>query len=265
MMYLCAKQFRLQRYFIRLAYNGTRYHGWQIQPNAVTVQEILTHAISLLLRREVEITGCGRTDTGVHASMFFAHFESEEILDAAACFKLSEKLNAFLSADISIATIFPVASDMHARFSAVSRSYEYRIARQKNPFLPEFSHYFSGPLDVEKMNSAAQLIMEYRDFSCFSKAHTQTKTNNCLITEARWEEEKEVLIFKISADRFLRNMVRAIVGTLIDVGLGKIDESDVRRIIQSGDRCMAGKSMPAAGLFLTKVEYPDSVFTYKRD
>ncbi len=255
----------MPRYFIRLSYNGTRYHGWQIQPNAITVQQEITTAISLLLRHDVEITGCGRTDTGVHAECFFAHMETAKELTSENQQRLCNKLNAFLSDDIAIEKIFPVADDTHARFSAISRTYEYRITQQKQPFLQEFAHFFPLALDIEKMNRCARLLMEYRDFSCFSKSHTQTHTNDCSITEAQWQFKNNLLVFKISADRFLRNMVRAIVGTLVDAGLGKIDENDIHQIIQSGIRSKAGKSMPARGLFLTDVGYPAELLTCMRD
>jgi len=251
----------MPRYFIKLAFNGTVYHGWQLQPNALTVQQVLSEALSMILRHDTPITGCGRTDTGVHAARFFAHFDLEPALTPFACTKLAFKLNAFLPKDISIESIFPVPDEAHARFSALSRTYEYRISRKKNPFLKEFSHQYTLPLDLNKMNDYAAIIKEYRDFSCFSKSHTETKTNDCKITEAFWFEDQDQLIFRITADRFLRNMVRAIVGTLIEAGRGKIDETALRAIITSGDRCEAGKSMPACGLFLTEVRYPEALFS----
>lgn len=255
----------MQRYFIRLSYKGTHYHGWQLQPNATTVQQVMGEALKLILQQLTELTGCGRTDTGVHAEMFFAHFETTKKLSAEALLKLCNKLNALLTDDILINEIFCVAPDTHARFSAIARTYEYRIIQHKHPFLQELACHFSRPLDVAMMNRCASIIMEYRDFSCFSKAHTQTFTNDCKITEAYWEEKNQVLVFKITADRFLRNMVRAIVGTLIEAGLGKITEADIRKIIQSGKRGNAGKSMPACGLFLTEVRYPEGLLIYNQD
>lgn len=255
----------MPRYFIKLAFNGTAYHGWQLQPNAITVQQILGEALSMILRHETGLTGCGRTDTGVHASEYFAHFETDPALTAFACRNLTAKLNAFLPKDISIEKIFPVPDDAHARFSALSRTYEYRISRKKNPFLEEFSFQYTLPLDIGRMNACAKIITEFRDFSCFSKSHTQTKTNDCMISGAEWIQQGDQLIFRITADRFLRNMVRAIVGTLIDAGRGKTDEDGIREIILSGNRCEAGKSMPACGLFLTAVRYPEDILIYMRD
>jgi tRNA pseudouridine38-40 synthase len=253
--YLCKK---MQRYFLKLAYKGTAFHGWQIQPNAHSVQAELCRAASLLLQSETEITGCGRTDTGVHATEFYAHFDSENLL--ADCVDFVYRLNAILPFDIAVSEVFPVQADAHARFSALSRTYEYRITSKKNPFVKELACHFSRPLDLKVMNHLASVLMEYCDFSCFSKAHTQTKTNNCTISRAAWEEKNDLLIFTITADRFLRNMVRAIVGTLVEAGLGNLDEAGLREILKSGDRSNAGKSMPAEGLFLTKVEYPKDIF-----
>lgn len=252
----------MPRYFIKLAFNGTAYHGWQVQPNAITVQQVVGEALGMILRHDTEITGCGRTDTGVHASEFYGHFEVTPALTPFACSRLTSKLNAFLPKDISIQDIFPVPADAHARFSALARTYEYRISRKKNPFLREFAYHYTQPLDLEKMNACATILKEYQDFSCFSKTHTQTKTNNCKITEARWFEENDQLIFRITADRFLRNMVRAIVGTLLEAGRGKMDATGLREIIASGNRSEAGKSMPACGLFLTEISYPKEILTY---
>jgi tRNA pseudouridine38-40 synthase len=249
----------MNRYFIQLAYKGTAYHGWQLQNNAVTVQEVLESALSLLLREKSELTGCGRTDTGVHASEFFAHFESEKDLLPAVLKKYGDKLNGLLPDDITVRSIFRVPPDMHARFSALSRTYEYRLLRRQNPFDVEFTHFYRFPLNVERMNRGAEILMEYTDFSCFSRSHTQTKTNDCRIMQARWEEHGSLLVFRITADRFLRNMVRAISGTLLELGRGKIDEDALRSIILSKDRCKAGKSMPAKALFLTHVEYPEGI------
>lgn len=256
----------MYRYFIHLAYNGTAYHGWQLQPNAVTVQQVLTDALRLILRFQVILTGCGRTDTGVHASCFYAHFETDDFMSAEDCAQLTKKLNNILPNDISLYSVFPVATDTHARFSASARSYEYRIARRKNPFTTDFSYRFTPPLDLERMNEGARIIAEYSDFSCFSKSHTQTHTNLCRITKAEWTRPADdLLVFNITADRFLRNMVRAIVGTLLEMGQAKLDAAGLRAIISSGNRCEAGQSMPARGLFLVQVEYPEGLLTYNPD
>lgn len=255
----------MHRYFIQLAYDGTAYHGWQYQPNALSIQQLVAEALSMILRTGTELTGCGRTDTGVHASCFYAHFDREQPLTALACQQLADKLNAFLPADISILRLFPVAADTHARFSACARTYEYRISRQKDPFTRAFTYLYRFSPDLKRMNAGARIIMEYRDFSCFSKSHTQTKTNDCHIHLAEWTEENGLLIFRITADRFLRNMVRAIVGTLLDMGRGKLDEAALRALLVSGNRSEAGQSMPAHGLFLTDVAYPEGLLTYTPD
>jgi tRNA pseudouridine38-40 synthase len=242
------------RYFIHLQYNGTPYHGWQIQPNASSVQETLNEALSRIFHQTIETTGCGRTDTGVHAQDFYAHFELEtEIQDVSMVLK---KFDSMRLKGICVLDIFPVADDLHARFSATSRTYEYRIMRRRNPFLENQAHYIYGALDVEKMNQAAQYLLGKKDFSAFSKSNTQVFTDICTVSFAQWEAKDELLIFTITADRFLRNMVRAIVGTLLDVGYQKIDPSSIPEIIKSGNRSQAGISVPACGLFLTKVEYP---------
>ncbi|OFY90221.1 MAG: tRNA pseudouridine(38-40) synthase TruA, partial [Bacteroidetes bacterium RIFOXYA2_FULL_33_7] len=233
------------RYFIELAYKGTKYFGWQIQPNSVSVQAELTKCISILLAEEISITGAGRTDTGVHARFFIAHFDSKQH-DLDQQENLIFKCNRFLSPDISIYKIYKVKHDAHARFDAISRTYEYHISRIKNPFLTEYSHYVYGKIDVKKMNEAADILFEYEDFTSFSKLHTDTKTNLCKIIYAKWEERDDsLLVFKIRANRFLRNMVRAITGTLLDVGLGKLSIQDFRNIIEAKNRCEAGSSMPA--------------------
>ncbi len=242
------------RYFIHLQYNGTPYHGWQIQPNATTVQETLDQALSRIFHQTVETIGCGRTDTGVHAEQFYAHFELEtEIADLQSVLK---KFDSMRLKGICVFDIFPVGDDLHARFSATSRTYEYRIMRRRNPFLENQAHYIYGALDIEKMNQAAQHLLGKQDFSAFSKSNTQVFTDICTISHAQWELKGDLLIFTITADRFLRNMVRAIVGTLLDVGNHKISASALPQIIQSGNRSNAGSSVPACGLFLTRVEYP---------
>ena len=246
------------RYFIRISYNGKNYHGWQLQENAVTVQQVLDYALSTILNADVRTTGAGRTDTGVHAREFFAHFDVKNLIQDIP--KLVFKLNSFLPDDISVFDILPVKEDAHARFDAISRTYKYQITKQKDPFNSEFSFYVYGDIDIDKMNKAAGILFEYVDFTSFSKTGTQVKTNNCRITYAKWEQSGYMLIFTITADRFLRNMVRAIVGTLLDNGRGMLDEEKFRNIIESKNRSDAGYSVPACGLFLEKIEYPEEVF-----
>lgn len=255
----------MQRYFIFFSYDGTAYHGWQIQPGAISVQQVLQHALSTILRQPVEVVGAGRTDAGVHASLMVAHFDVPEATPAAALcadlVALVARLNRFLPRDIAVERICPVVPEAHARFSAVARTYKYYIARRKNPFARQYSYYYASPLDVEAMNRAAAVLCEYRDFTSFSKLHTDVKTNNCRLVRALWEEEgADRLVFTIEADRFLRNMVRAVVGTLLDVGRGKLTVDGVRRIVAAKDRCAAGSSAPACGLFLVDVRYPKSLF-----
>ena len=246
-----------QRYFIELSYNGTNYHGWQLQKNAISVQEILNDRLSIILRQPIETTGCGRTDTGVHAKQFFAHFDFQSIdhrpwtMDK----NILRSLNAILPDDIAVRDIFPVAADAHARFDAKLRTYEYYILFNKVPFKQGYSWELRDKPDIERMNEAAKIIMEYTDFSCFSKSNTQVKTNNCKISAAKWEETVNGIVFRISADRFLRNMVRAIVGTLMMVGRNEIEPEEVRKIIESKNRSNAGTSVPACGLYLTEVKY----------
>jgi len=251
-----------QRYFIELAYDGTKYHGWQVQQNAVSVQELINKALSTLLRQEIETVGCGRTDTGVHAKEYFLHFATQPpeggAEDALQKFPLQgvRGLNALLPHDIAIKQIIPVHPDAHARFDATRRSYEYHIHFDKNPFLNGYSWLLRDRPDLDRMNRAAAIVMEYTDFSCFSKSNTQVKTNNCKIVNAVWEQTENGIVFKISADRFLRNMVRAIVGTLLMVGKGDMQPEDIRKIIESKSRSNAGMSVPACGLYLTEVKYP---------
>lgn len=244
------------RYFIQLSYNGSAYHGWQIQPNAVTVQETIQDALSKLLNTNISITGAGRTDTGVHAFQMFAHFDVDETFDTE---NLTFKLNSFLPKDIAIQSIFQVNADAHTRFHAIKRSYDYKISLKKNVFLFDYTHYVHQKLDVDKMNEAANILLEYTNFQCFSKSNTDVKTYNCKIEQAQWKQEGNLLIFTISADRFLRNMVRAIVGTLLNIGLSKIAVSDMHKILASKDRSEAGFSVPSKGLYLTEVLYPDNI------
>ncbi|MBN8642145.1 MAG: tRNA pseudouridine(38-40) synthase TruA [Flavobacteriales bacterium] len=240
------------RYFIELAYKGTHYHGWQYQPDAASVQETLEKALSVLLRTPIEIVGAGRTDAGVHAQQMFAHFDCEAIFEIPV---LVHKLNSYLPKDIAIFNIHKVNDDAHARFDATKRTYEYHIHTFKNAFECDDSWYYGLPLNVEKMNEACKILFNYSDFECFSKVNTDVNTFNCKIYEAHWQHNNDKLVFTISADRFLRNMVRAIVGTMINIGLEKISLTDFTKIIESKDRNKAGFSVPAHGLYLTKVEY----------
>ena len=246
------------RYFIKLAYNGTAYHGWQIQPNAASVQETLNKAFSVLLHSDISLMGAGRTDTGVHASEMYAHFDFETDFEIP---KLIHKLNSYLPKDIVIYSIFPVDSEAHARFDATKRTYEYHINSYKDVFSQEQSWYFHQELDIDLMNKAAQLLFNHTDFQSFSKVNTDVNTFDCTIFEAYWtwsgaKKEGNKLIFTISANRFLRNMVRSIVGTLVNIGLHKITLADFNTIIESKSREKAGFSVPAHGLYLTKIEYP---------
>lgn len=244
------------RYFIDLSYFGKAYHGWQVQPNAITVQEEVERVLSTYLRQEIKVTGAGRTDTGVHARQLVAHFDAPDLGDLK---QFCYKINAFLPNDIAFNQVYPVRADAHARFDAVARSYEYHIATRKDPFTQELAFQVPGELDVAPMNQAASILLKYTDFEAFSRTGSDVKTFNCQLTHAAWEVLPEGLIFTISADRFLRNMVRAVVGTLLEVGLGKCDLEQFRSIIQSKDRSKAGASAPAKGLYLTKVTYPDNI------
>ena len=243
------------RYFIEFSYNGTNYHGWQKQPNANTVQEEMEKCMSVLLQEEIELMGAGRTDSGVHATQMFAHFDSDTIIDPE---KIVSQLNSFLPSDISIVRIFSVKEDIHARFTAIGRTYKYYVSTEKNIFNPN-TYLFFKKLDVDKMNEACKYLMGEQDFTSFSKLHTDTFTNNCDITKAIWEQEGVNFVFTISANRFLRNMVRSVVGTLLDVGYGKIEVEEIKIIIEKKDRCSAGTSVPAKALFLTQVKYPNNI------
>ena len=241
------------RYFIEFSYNGSAYFGYQIQPKQISVQEELEKALSTILREPIKTTGAGRTDTGVHAKKMFAHFETQQNLDE----NLVHKLNSFLSENIAIKRIFEVADDLHARFDATYRTYEYYISLEKNPFSKDSSwqYWRQKPLDINLMNEACKILFEYDDFTSFAKLHTDNKTNICKIYKAEWEQLGNQLKFTISADRFLRNMVRAIVGTMVEVGSGKIKPNDLRKIIEDQFRNSAGVSAPAQGLFLVDVGY----------
>lgn len=244
------------RYFLHLAYNGAPFFGWQVQPDHPSVQEVLERSLSLLLHQEhIAVTGCGRTDTGVHAADYYAHFELEETLDAEGLKRLRDQLNSFLPKEIAIFDIFPVKPRAHARFDAVERTYQYFVSIRKNPFTFQQRYFSFRTPDIERMNEAAALLLENEDFTSFSKVHTQVNNFICHVTHAQWVLEGDDLVFTITANRFLRNMVRAIVGTLLDVGLGKLSVSDFQNIINQKDRCKAGISVPAGALFLTNVRY----------
>ena len=247
-----------QRYFIRFSYDGTNYHGWQIQPNNVSVQEKMTGIMQRLFGPDLQLTAAGRTDSGVHAEVMYAHFDTiKPILDTQA---MAYKLNYMMPPDISVFEILPVKPDAHARFDAVSRTYEYRIGYGKYPFIRNYYTHCHGMLDVEAMNKAASCLMDYTDFTSFSKLHTDVKTNDCKISKAFWDQRGDLLVFTIQADRFLRNMVRAIVGTMMEVGRGKMDTEGFKAVIESKNRCYAGTSVDAKGLFLTDISYPESLF-----
>ena len=241
------------RYFITFSYDGTRYHGWQIQPNGDSVQERLERALSTLLRREVNVTGAGRTDAGVHARVMVAHFDFDEAID---CQQLCYKLNRLLPFDIAVQEVKQVSDDMHARFSATSRTYHYYIHTKKDPFRRAYSCEIHYPLDFALMNEAGKILTTYEDFGAFCKSHTDVKTTICHVTEARWVQTSETAwYFRITANRFLRNMVRAVVGTLIDVGRGKLSIEEFRKVIEGKRRTEAGESMPGNALFLEDVRY----------
>ncbi|MBQ6955103.1 MAG: tRNA pseudouridine(38-40) synthase TruA [Bacteroidales bacterium] len=251
----------MMRYAIHLAYNGANYCGWQTQPELPTVQQTLEQALSTLTRSSVAVVGCGRTDTGVHASDFYAHFDSEKELDGNLVFKL----NSYLPPDMAIFAIFRVAGNFHARFSALSRTYQYHVSDARLPFRQGlYSRIYFQP-DIELMNRAARVLMEYDDFTSFAKLHTDNKTNICHLTEAHWDRVGEELVFTIQSNRFLRNMVRSVTGTLLDVGRGKLTIEGLRSVIEKKNRCAAGVSMPAQGLFLTKVEYEWEKLKMKND
>jgi tRNA pseudouridine38-40 synthase len=246
-----------QRYFIELAYDGTAYHGWQRQPQSITVQEVLEDGLSKMLRTKMYVTGAGRTDTGVHATQMFAHFDCAEPIDPV---QLTYRLNRWFPKDISVFQIRPVTDKAHARFHATHRSYEYRFNLRPDPFKNKSSYILYRIPDIERMQAAADILLEYKDFECFSRTNTDVKTYLCDVTEARFETRGFELIFHITANRFLRNMVRAVVGTLLQVGCGKLEIDDMHRIIASKDRGEAGASAPAQGLYLTRVTYPDEIW-----
>lgn len=246
------------RYFLTFAYNGTPFHGWQRQPNAISVQQTLEEALSTVLREPIAITGAGRTDTGVHAQQMTAHFEAT--LSAATEKNLVHLLNRFLDENIVVYSLKAVHDSAHARFDAIARTYQYHLGVQKQPFKQGLQYVIPTALDFDKMQAAAQILLEYNDFEAFAKHHSDVKTFLCDISFAGWERTDQGAIFTITANRFLRNMVRAIVGTLIEIGKGKLDTADMHRIIQSKERGKAGFSVPACGLYLTRVSYPDTIY-----
>lgn len=255
------------RYFIELAYDGLPFHGWQSQPNAVSVQSTIELALSKILRKPTSITGAGRTDTGVNARRMFAHFDVINEIEDSGRFLLS--LNSLVGKDITIRNLIKVSDEAHARFDATRRTYKYFVSFNKNPFLKDFSWYSPSSLDLSMMNKASQLLIKTKDFTSFAKLHSDAKTNFCEVKEAIWRpisNDREAydflgllnngVVFTISADRFLRNMVRSIVGTLIEVGRGKISIEDFQNIIEDKNRCSAGTSMPPHALFLWDIFYP---------
>jgi tRNA pseudouridine38-40 synthase len=275
LLYFCAieRQKEVSRYFIYLVYNGTRYCGWQRQPNGISIQQSLEEVLSTVLRQVVPVVGAGRTDAGVHARMMAAHFDVSAPVENPS--QLTDKLNRMLPEDIAVYNVIAVNENAHARFDALSRTYKYYITDRKNPFAHEWMCRMSlRNVRFDAMNEACNVLSEYSDFTSFSKLHTDVKTNNCRILEAGWgrgidpcsrdgktvASNNENWVFTITADRFLRNMVRAIVGTLLDVGRGKITMDDFRNIIEAKDRCKAGTSAPAEGLALADITYPDSIF-----
>lgn len=257
--YICINFILKTRYFIYIAFNGSRYHGWQVQPNSTSVQKILNDALSHVLREKICTTGAGRTDAGVNASAFCAHFDCS-VPDLGLRENTIFRLNRILPADIAVLSIKRTASDAHARYSAISRTYRYYISRKKDPFSEQFRWYVYGNLDICEMNKAAKILLSHTDFTSFSRLHSGNKTNICRIMSASWDIENDQLIFTIVADRFLRNMVRAIVGTMVNVGRGKITAGQFEEIIIAKDRARAGMTAPARGLFLAGIEYPEELF-----
>jgi len=248
----------VNRYFIYLGYNGKNFCGWQSQPNGISVQQSIEEALATILRKPVSIVGAGRTDAGVHARLMVAHFDWETPVEDLAF--LVEKLNRLLPKDIAIYRIVSVIPEAHARFDATSRTYQYYTISRKDPFHYEFVYKVPATLDFEAMNAACQVLFEYIDFTSFSKLHTDVKTNNCRIYRAEWKQENDLWVFTIQADRFLRNMVRAIVGTLLEVGRGKLSIDGFRQVIEAKDRGKAGTSAPGHALFLVEIAYPEELF-----
>ena len=243
------------RFFIQLSYQGTNYHGWQVQPNVNSVQLEVNQALSVVLNQEIMVTGAGRTDAGVHAKQMFAHFDSDKSLGK----ELLYRINSILPNDIAVINLFKVKEDAHARFSALNRTYNYCISENKNPFYTH-CYFYNKKLDVIKMNQSAQYLLGKHDFTSFSKVKTNTHTNNCEISILSVVKKKDKIFFTIRSNRFLRNMVRAIVGTLVDVGESKIPVSSLKKILENKNRSLAGKSMPANGLTLVSIEYPKEIY-----
>lgn len=246
------------RYFLEISYDGTDYHGWQVQPNGISLQEVIEEKLSLLLKTPTAILGSGRTDAGVHAMRQFAHFDCAELPYQKE--ELIYKLNRILPIDISIRNIHPVIEKAHARFDATLRSYHYHISYIKDPFRHKYRYTLWHPLDVDKMQEAAKMLFNYNDFASFCKYHHDAKTTLCKLEKAEWVESPGNLNFIISSDRFLRNMVRAIVGTMVELGKGQITLDDFKNIIEAKDRQAAGFSCPASGLFLAEVLYPEHIW-----
>ncbi len=244
------------RFFIDLAYNGQSFHGWQKQPNAITVEETIEDCFAQIFSRKIALVGAGRTDTGVHARQLVAHFDIDQSIEVE---HLKYKLNRMLPSTVSVQEIYRVKADAHARFDALWRQYKYYLSTKKNPFAHDFSGYLPVSVDVELMNEACKIIKQHRDFECFSKVKTDVKTYNCIVKEAFWEEIDNQLVFSITANRFLRNMVRAIVGTLLEIGAGKKSVAMLTEILESKNRCRAGKSVAAQGLFLEQIMYPENI------
>jgi len=243
------------RYFIEFMYDGTNYHGWQYQPNAISVQLKLEESMSIIMQEKIELVAAGRTDTGVHAKQMFAHFDSEKSLSQALLYRI----NNILPVDIAIIKLFKVNKNAHARFSALSRTYNYCISKNKNPF-NNYCYFYNRQLDVIKMNQGAQCLVGKHDFTSFSKGKTSTYTNDCEISILSVEKHKDEILFVIKSNRFLRNMVRSIVGTLVEVGELKIPVSRLKEILENKNRSLAGKSMPAIGLSLVSIEYPKEIY-----
>ena len=249
------------RFFLELSYKGTSYHGWQIQENAVSVQQKVNEALSTVFQREILTVGSGRTDAGVHAAQQFVHFDHPEAIDEDL---LLHKLNGIMPKDIAAKSLRPVNVTAHTRFDATLRSYEYKILKKKDPFHIDQAYFFNKTVDIKEMNEAAKMLLSTEDFQCFSKVKTDVNNFLCTVSQAEWKivenGDNEILIFSVSANRFLRGMVRAIVGTLLEVGLGRLSIDDFSKILSSQDRKQAGRSVPADGLFLTEVKYPDAIF-----
>jgi tRNA pseudouridine38-40 synthase len=242
----------LPRYFLQIAYKGTRYNGWQVQDNGIGVQQVLNEKLSLQLGEDIYVIGCGRTDTGVHARKYFLHFDTEKILTRDHV----HNLDIFLPKDITAQKLFIVPADANARWSALTRTYMYYITRVKNPFLLQTAAFIHSPLDIDKMNEAAEMLLDYHDFEAFSKVNIQNKHHLCDLFDARWKQYGDNLVFTVTANRFLRGMVRILVGTMLDVGKNKMTLLQFKELIEGKNRVRAGAAAPAEGLYLTDVTYP---------